>query len=331
LKKVHERLRDKDAWICEPDMLEMYSQQGIMLVDWALIKHQEPKGRPPPRPPPPYTERDAPKSPEVQVPESPPNANANAKSPPNINESVILATPSPPPVCHGIFSPSSQEQSDIAEDLDLDDVYKDSEHIETHLQVDSDEEYLAELNAQQLSQQLRHDANSEILRSEFREWLNAAMSLNENIYEHVGLTQKLFTLGKSVRKSNVGMFDATRSWCSALFFCNPADSDSNRPLAADESFVADMARLVKWVNTLHRGAEMTLLMDDFLMLGTAASASDKDLYRRRKLDVLLRVFVEWDYAGTSVNVNGESSKVLARKGNLLEISSNASKRARTAA
>ncbi|PQE08124.1 hypothetical protein CJF31_00008220 [Rutstroemia sp. NJR-2017a BVV2] len=330
LKQVHERLRDRGAWICEPDMLEMYSQQGIMLVDWSLIKHQEPKGRPPPRPPPPYTERDAQKSPEVQVPESPPNANADAESPPNINESIILATPSPPPVCHGIFSPSSQEQSDAAEDVDLDDIYKDPAHLETHFEVDSDEEYLAELNAQQLSQQLRQAASTEILRSEFRDWLNAAMALNENIYEHTALTQKLFTLGQSVRKANVSLFDATRSWCSALFFCNPKDSDTNR---AEESFVADMARLVKWVNTLRRGAEMTLLMEDFLRLGSAARECDKDMYRRCKVDVLLRVFVEWEYGstGTSTGINGESSKVLARKGDILDIGSNALKRARMAA
>ncbi|PQE31007.1 lim domain-containing serine threonine- kinase protein [Rutstroemia sp. NJR-2017a WRK4] len=342
LKQVHERLRNRDRWITEADMLEMYSQQGIMLVDWSLIKHQEPKGRLPPRPPPPYTERGAQKSPEVQVPESPPTANADPKSPPNIHESIILATPSPPttpsplttpsppPVRHGIFSPSSQEQSEASEDVDLDDIYKDLAHIEPHLEVDSDEEYLAELNAQQLSQQLRQTASTEILRSEFRDWLNAAMSLNENIHEHSALTQKLFTLGQSVRKANVSLFDATRSWCSALFFCNPKGSHSN---GAEESFVADMARLVKWVNTLRRGAEMTVLMEDFLRLGSAARGCDKELYRRCKVDVLLRVFVEWECGSTStgVNGNGESSKVLARKGDILDIGSNSLKRARVAA
>lgn len=314
LKTVDELLRDKSVWICEPDMRKIYSQKGIMLVDWSQIKHQEFKGRPPP-----YTTHDAQRSIEVQVPRSPSIAAVDA------NVDIVPATPSLLPVCHGIFSPDCEEPSDVAEDLDFDDICQDSGHVEPYLEVDSDEEYLAALNAQQLSQQLRQDASSEALRSEFKEWLKAAMSINENVYEHSRLTKKLFALGESVHTSNVGMFDAIRPWCSALFLCDP--TDSSRP--TDEWFVSDMAELIKWVNTLHRGAEMTMLIDGFLQLGSAARVCDKDQYKRHKVDFLLRIWVEFDCSSTSIN--GERRKALSRKRNILKTGSNVSKRARTAA
>ncbi|RAL62126.1 hypothetical protein DID88_002612 [Monilinia fructigena] len=225
-------------------MRKIYSRKGIMLVDWAQIKLKG-KLTPPPLQPPPYTEHDAQRSTEVQVPRSPPIADVDA------NRDIVPATPSLLPVCHGIFSPDGKEPSDVAEDLDLNDICKDLGHVEPYLEMDSDEEYLAA---------------SEALRSEFKEWLKAAMSINENVYEHSGLSKKLFALGDSVHMSNVGMFDAIRPWCSALFLCDP--TGSSRP--TDEWFVSDMAGLIKWVNKFCRGAEMTMLMDDFLKLGSAA-------------------------------------------------------------
>ncbi|KAB8298670.1 hypothetical protein EYC80_000848 [Monilinia laxa] len=314
LKTVDERLRDKGVWICEPDLRKIYSQKGIMLVDWAQIKHQEPKGKPPP----PYTEHDVQRSTDVQVPRSP-IADVAA------NKDIVPATPSLLPVCHGIFSPDCEEPSDVAEDLNLNDACKDLGHVEPYLEMDSDEEYLAALHAQQCSQQLRQDTSSEALRSEFKEWLEAAMSINENVYEHSRLTKKLFALGDSVHMSNVGMFDAIRPWCSALFLCDP--TDSSRP--TDEWFVSDMAGLIKWVNEFCRGAEMTMLMDDFLKLGSAARVCDKIQYKRHKVDFLLRIWVEFDHS--SISINGESRKVLSRKRNMLKTDSDVSKRARTAA
>jgi hypothetical protein len=332
LKTVNERLRDKNIWICESDMRKLYSRQGIMLVDWAQIRQLKtrppllppqllpqlpPQPSPQPSPqPPPYT---AQRSTEVQVPQSPSIVHIDA------NKDIIPATPSSLPTCHGIFSPNCEEPSDVASDLDLDDTYKDPGYGEIYLEADSDEEYLAALNAQQLSQQLRQDISSEALRSEFKEWLKAAMTVNENVYKHTGLTKKLFALGKSVHTSNVVIFDAIRPWCSALFLCDP--TDSSRP--TDEWFVTDMAELIKWVNSLHRGAEMTMLMDDFLKLGSAARVCNKDQYELHKVDLLLRIWVEFDCSSTSIN--GESSKVLPRKRNVLKTGSNVSKRARTAA
>ncbi|ESZ98687.1 hypothetical protein SBOR_0925 [Sclerotinia borealis F-4128] len=293
LKVVHELLCDKSVSICEPDMRKIYSQPDIILVDWAKIIYQEGKDRllsPPP------AKHDAQRSTEVQVPQSP---------------------PPPPPA-----KPDCEEPSDVPENLDPNDFYQDSGHVETYPEVDSDEECLAALN----DQQLRRDASSEARRSEFKEWLNAAMAINENIYGHRGLTQKLSALGQSVRTSNVRMFDAIRPWCSALFLCDPTDSSGRM----DEWFVSDMAKLIRWVNMLHRGAEMTLLMDDFLKLGSSARACDKDQYRLHKVDFLLRVFMEFNQS--SISVNGVSRKVLlSRKSNVLGTSATASKRARTAA
>ncbi|KAF7880025.1 uncharacterized protein EAF02_007662 [Botrytis sinoallii] len=322
LKTVNERLRDKGSWICEPDMRKTYSQQGIMLVDWAQVKYRELKSKPlslPPQSqpqPPPYTEHDAQRSTEVQVPRSPPVADVY------LNKDIVPATPSLLPVCHGIFSPDYEEPLDVADDLDLDDIRKDPGHIEPYLEMDSDEEYLAALHAQQCSQQVRQDTNSEVLRLEFKEWLKAAMSINENVYGHSGLTKKLFALGDSVHASNIGMFDAIRPWCSALFLCDPADSSR----LTDEWFVSDMAGLIKWVNTFHRGAEMSILMDDFLKLGNAARVRDKSEYKRYKADFLLRIWIEFDCS--SISINGESRKVLSRKRNVLETCSDVTKRAK---
>ncbi|CAD6447925.1 0e3970e5-52ce-4e7d-99d0-f9ace80c0107 [Sclerotinia trifoliorum] len=317
LKTVDELLRDKGVWIREPDMLKIYSQKGIMLVDWAQIKHQKVKGRPPPVPP--HNAHDAQRSTEVPVPRSPSIADVDA------NVDVVPATPSLLPVCRSIFSPDCEEPSGVADDLDLDDICKDSGHVEPDLEVDSDEEYLAALNAQQLSQQLRQDASSEALRLEFKEWLKAATAINENVYEHSRLAKKLFALGESVHTSNSAMFDAIRPWCSALFLCDP--TDSSRP--TDEWFVSDMAELIKWINTFQRGAEMTMLINDFIKLGSAARVCNKDEYKRHKVDFLLRIWVEFDCS--RISINGESRKVLSRKRNILKTGRNVSKRARTAA
>jgi hypothetical protein len=69
-------------------------------------------------------------------------------------------------------------------------------------------------------------------------------------------------------------------------------------------------------------------MDDFLKLGNAIYIYNKDLYKLYRVDILLYIFIEFGHSSTSIN--RESSKVLSRKRNTLEIGSNVSKRARTA-
>ncbi|PQE22489.1 hypothetical protein CJF31_00001412 [Rutstroemia sp. NJR-2017a BVV2] len=339
LKEIREHLRNTSTEICESDMRKIYSQQGIMLVNWTHFKHKD-------QPPPLYTAKDTYRPTEVQVPRSPLIAYTDTKSSPN--EAIVPVTPSPVPVCHGIFSPDSDELSDVGEDSHFND-YKGSGHVETYLEVEvevnSDEEYLAESHARQLdseyqfesnareldeeyladirevSQQLRKDATSEALGSEFREWLDAAAKINPNVLGHRALTSKLLTLGESVRESDVAKFDATRPWCSALLFYDPTDSSSTSELqdSTRRLLVSDIAGLIKSINTFQRGAEMTFLMDDFVKLGSAARAGNKEQYTRYKVECQFRILVDKN-----------SSKGLSRKRNISEIGSNV-KRTRIAA
>ncbi|KAF7932630.1 uncharacterized protein EAE98_003929 [Botrytis deweyae] len=305
-------------------------KESTTILNWTHFKHKEPRDQPPPR----YTAKDTQRPAEVQVPRSPLIAYIDTKSSPRIDEAIIPVTPSPVPVCHGIFSPNPEELSDVGEDSHLDD-YKDSGRIETclEMEVNSDEEYLAKSNARELdeeyltdiretSQQPRQDATSEALGSEFREWLNAAAKLNPNVLEHRGLTSKLLTLGESVRESDIAKFDAIRPWCSALLFYNPTDSSSTSELqdSMHRLLVSDMAGLIKSINTFQRGAEMTFLMEDFLKLGSAARAGNKEQYTCCKVECQFRILV-----------NEKSRKGLSRKRNISEIDRNVHKRIRTAA
>ncbi|TGO35036.1 hypothetical protein BHYA_0173g00310 [Botrytis hyacinthi] len=333
LKEIRECLHDTSVEVCEYDMRQLYFQKGVTLVNWTHFKHKEHK-EPEDQPPPLYTANDTQRATEVQVPRSPLIAYIDKKSSPSIDEAIIPVTPSPVPVCHGIFSSNSEELSDIGEGSHLDD-YKNSGRVETYLEVEvnSDEEYLAEFNARQLdeecltdiretSQRLRQDATSEALASEFREWLDAAAKLNPNVLGHRGLNSKLLTLGESVRESDIAKFDAIRPWCSALLFYNPTDSSSTSELqdSTHRSLVSDMAGLIKSINTFQRGAEMTFLMEDFIKLGGAARAGNKEQYTCCKVECQFRILVD-----------EKSSKGLSRKRNISEIDSNVYKRTRTTA
>ncbi|KAF7870322.1 hypothetical protein EAF04_004068 [Stromatinia cepivora] len=341
LKEIRERFCDTSAEICESDMRKIYSQQGIMLVNWTHFKHKEPQDQPPPL----YTANDTQRPTEVQVPRSPLIAYVDTKSSPNINEAIVPVTASPVQVCHGIFSPDREELSDVGEDSHFDDDYKGSGHVETYLEVEvnSDEEYLAESNARQLDSEYQFESNAreldeeyladirevsqqlatwEALGSEFKEWLDAAAKLNPNVLGHRGLTSKLLSLGESVRESDVAKFDAIRPWCSALLFYDPTDSSSTSELqdSTRRLLVSDIAGLIKSINTFQRGAEMTFLMDDFLKLGSAARAGNKEQYTCYKVECQFRILVD-----------EKSSKGLSRKRNISEIGSNVYKRTRTAA
>ena len=324
LKEIRERLYDTSAEISESDMRKIYSQQGIMLVNWTYFNYKEPQDQSPPL----YTAHDAQRPTEVQVLHSP-----------------LTAYVDPIPARHSIFSP---DRGELSGDSHLDNNHKDSGHVETYLdiEVNSDEEYLAESNARQLdneyqlesnareldeeyladirevSQQLRQRATSEALGSEFKEWVDAAAKLNPNVLGHRGLTSKLLSLGESVRESNVAKFDAIRLWCSALLFYDPTDSSSTFELqdSTRRLLVSDIAGLIKSINILQRGAEMTFLMDDFLKLCSAARAGNKEQYTYYKVECQFRILVD-----------EKSSKGLSRKRNTSEIDSNVYKRTRTAA
>ncbi|KAM3067224.1 hypothetical protein ACMFMG_005410 [Clarireedia jacksonii] len=239
LNKLCDRLKESptNTRITMKEMKEMYEAKvpNMYIPEVPELVESEP---------PPYTGNPTQLSPEVRVPQSPSIPNADVRSSPNFEE-AIPPTPDPLPMYHGIFSPDYEQPLDVAEDLDLDDVYKDLGQAETYPEVDSDEEYFAALNAQQLSQQLRQDETSMTLSFQFREWLNAAIAHDGNMYQREDLTTKLFTLGTSVRKSDVELFKATKPWCSALFLFDPSDPSGQPSKQAEGYFVSDMAQLIK--------------------------------------------------------------------------------------
>jgi hypothetical protein len=293
---------------------EMYIQQGAMLVEWSRFVYENQQ-----YPLPPYTQP----SPGVQVPQSPPIIFERETPSINTIEAAIAETPtrtpvSPnlTPVLHGIFSPSIEESLDGK--ANLDDIEEDMRYVEEDFDVDSDEERLANLNSRELSQQFNHGLEvSKILESKFVEWIQTAMRINSKLYEHKRLITKLSILGNCVRTSNTGVFDATIPWCSALFFYDPFDSDKTLGLWEERNswLISDIAKLIKWANEVHYGAEMSpLLVNDFVKLGDTARTValhpgyNKDGYNLQKSVCVAHVVMEFVKPGT-----GENSKPVSRK------------------
>ncbi|KAB8300814.1 hypothetical protein EYC80_002742 [Monilinia laxa] len=335
LKELCKRLSNTSTAIHKINMKEMYVQQGAMLVEWDRFMYQNRQDTLPP----PYTDNPNRLLLEVQVPQSPPIIFEKEKPTINTIEVAIAETPTrtpvspnPKPVLHGIFS-SVEESSDS--EVSLEDIEEDSRYIEMEFDVGSDEEFLANLNSRELSQQFKHDlAVSKMLESRFVEWVNGAITINPNVYEHKHLITKLLILSDCVRTSNARVFDATRPWCSALLFYDPFDSDNTVELWEEKNrwLISDMAKLIKWANEFHYGAEISsLLINDFVKLGSAARTFalhpgyDKAEYSAQKSVCIVRVLVEFGKLGAC-----RKNKSVSRKGHALEIHSNvSSKRAKT--
>jgi len=342
LKELCKRLSNTATGTPKPNMKEMYIQQGAMLVEWSRFIYRNQQDTVPP----PYTEKPTQLLPEVQVPQSPPIIFEKETLSINTSEGAIAETPTrtpispnPTPVLHGIFSSGAEDSLDS--EVDLDNIEEDSRHIkedsryiEMDLDVDSDEEYLANLNSRELSQQFKNDlAVPNMLESKFVEWVNGAITINPNVYEHKHLITKLLILGNCVRTSNARVFDATRPWCSALLFYDPLDSDNTLDLWEERNrwLISDMAKLIKWASGFHYGAEMSsLLVNDFVKLGNAARTfalhpgQDKAEYNHQKSVCVARVLVE--FGKSDASVSRENSKPVSRKRYTLETHSNKSKR-----
>ncbi|PQE15152.1 hypothetical protein CJF31_00007234 [Rutstroemia sp. NJR-2017a BVV2] len=342
LKELCKRLSSTATGTHNTNMKEMYVQQGAMLVEWSRFMYRNQQDTIPP----PYTERPTEILPAVQVAQSPPIIFERETLSIDTSEAAITETPTrtpfssePTPVLHGIFSSSAEDSLDSEVDLDnieedSRNVEQDSRYIEMDFDLDSDEEYLANLNSRELSQQFKHDlAVPKMLESKLVEWVNGAMRLNPNVYEHKHLITKLLILGNCVRTSNARVFDATRPWCSALLFYDPLDSENTLELWEERNrwLISDMARLIKWANEFHYGAEMTsLLVNDFVKLGNAARTfalrlgQDKAEYNHQKSVCVVRVLVEFDKPDASIS--RENVKPVSRKRYTLENHSNKSKR-----
>ncbi|TEY28950.1 hypothetical protein BOTCAL_0981g00020 [Botryotinia calthae] len=315
---------------------EMYIRQALELVEWSRFDAISP--------PPAYIETPQ-LFPEIQVPRSPPMV-FEQKTPLLIHtvEATIAETPTRTPISsnhtlvHGIFSSSCEELPD--NEVNLDDIEEDarSMEMEMNFNVDSDEEQLAILKSRELSQEFNYDLEVlQILDSKLLKWIQTAIRINSNVYEHNQLNTKLTILGSCVRTSNTGIFDATMPWCSALFFYDPFDSDPDNTLGLwkkrNSWLISDIVRLIQWANRFHYGAEMNpLLLKHFRRLGDTArtialnTKSNKDEYDEQKGVCMARVLVEFGKPGisTSKSTSKGNSKSVFRHS--LGTDSNGSKR-----
>ncbi|KAJ8058417.1 hypothetical protein OCU04_012606 [Sclerotinia nivalis] len=186
--------------------------------------------------------------------------------------------------------------------------------------VDSDEEQLAK--EQFVNLQLNYDLEvSQKLNSKLLRWMQTAIRINSNVHEHKRLTTKLSILGNCIRTSNASVFDATLLWCSALFFYDPFDSDSDNNLGLWEKrnlwLISDIARLIQWANGMHHGIEINSLLKHFIKLGDIARTvalditCNKDKYYDQKSVCIVCILAEFSKLGGGSggsSGNGDISK-----------------------
>lgn len=280
---------------------EMYLRQALELVKWSRFDAISPA--------PAYTETPQ-LFPEVQVPCPPPMVFEQQTPSIHTIEATIPETPARTPTSsnhtsvHGIFSSSREELRD--DEVSLDGIEEDTRDMEMNFNVDSDEEQLAILNSRELSQELNHDLEvSQMLESTLLKWVQTVIRINATVYEHNHLTAKLGILSGCANTSNTGLFDATLPWCSALFFYDPFDSDSDNTLGLWEKrnswLISDIVRLIQWANGFRYGAEMDpLLLKHFRKLGDTArtvalvtNKSNKDEYDYQKVVCVVCILAEF--------------------------------------
>lgn len=147
-------------------------------------------------------------------------------------------------------------------------------------------------------------SDSSSLSDDLANWLYTATELGCDVFQHQGLQRKLASLGQYVRTDNKAAFDSTLAWCSALvFFDAPGTSTLNS--AATRVMVAEVARLIRWANGFHRGAEMcATLRQSFLQLCVAARAATiparhvgaDEAYKRQKFACVAEVLAAFGKA-----------------------------------
>ncbi|THV50728.1 hypothetical protein BGAL_0138g00060 [Botrytis galanthina] len=327
------------------NLKEMYFQQGAILLEWDKFVYKEQQ-----RPiPPPYAQpspAQSPRSPspyaqpcpEVQVPRSPPPyAQLSPDAQVSQSSLVILkemieetpprfpASPNSTSV-HGIFS-GCEESSDS--EVNLDDIEK---PIRIDFDVDSDEEELAKeqfanLNPREPNHQVDYDLEtSQMLKSKLENWIETVLPINFNIHHHTRLTTKLSILGNCIRISNTNVFDVTLLWCSALFFYDPYDSDSDNAFGLwgrrNSWLIRDIVEQIQWTNKMCNSTELnSALLEQFIKLGQAARTLALDiLYNKGVYFKQKSVFIAYVLAEFSK----PSRKPVSRK--RLEIDGSASKR-----
>ncbi|TGO12526.1 hypothetical protein BPAE_0827g00010 [Botrytis paeoniae] len=348
LEKLRMHISETATDTYKSNLKEMYIQQGAMLLEWDkfVYKKQQhpvppPYGQPSPevqspRSPPLYAQP----CPEVQVPQSPPlyaqpssEAQVSQSSPVILKETIEETPPRFPTSSnsisvHGIFS-SCEESSDS--EVNLDDIEK---NIRMDFDVDSDEEELAKeqfanLNSREPDQQFDYDLEtSQRLKSKLENWIETILPINFNIHHHTRLTTKLSILGNCIRISNTSVFDVTLLWCSALFFYDPYDSDSDNTFGLwgkrNSWLIRDIAEQIQWTNKMCNRTEISSsLLEQFIKLGQAARTVALDiLYNKGVYFKQKSVFIAYVLA----EFGKPSRQPVSRKG--LETDGSASKRAK---
>ncbi|KAF7942884.1 uncharacterized protein EAE97_006338 [Botrytis byssoidea] len=308
----------------------MYIQQGAILLEWDKFVYKEQQRPIPPR----YAQP----CPEVQVPRSPPpyaqlspDAQVSQSSLDILKETIEETPPrfsasSNSPSVHGIFS-GCEESSDS--EVNLDDIEK---NIRTDFDVDSDEEELAKeqfanLNSREPNQQFDYDLEtSQKLKTKLENWIETILPINFNIHHHTRLTTKLSILGNCIRISNTSVFDVTLLWCSALFFYDPHDSDSNNTFGLwgkrNSWLIRDIVDQIQWTNKMYNSTEISSsLLEQFIKLGQAARAVALDIsYNKGVYFKQKSIFIAYVLA----EISKPSRKPVSRK--RLETDGSASKR-----
>ncbi|TGO34333.1 hypothetical protein BHYA_0202g00180 [Botrytis hyacinthi] len=330
LEKLRMHISESAANTYKTNLKEIYVQQGAILLEWDRFVYKEQQ-----RPiPPPYAQP----CPEVQVPRSPPpyaqlspDAQGSQSSLDFLKETIEETPPrftasSNSPSVHGIFS-GCEESSDS--EVNLDDIEK---HIRIDFDVDSDEEELAKeqfanLNSREPNQQFDYDLEtSQKLKTKLENWIETILPINFNIHHHTRLITKLSILGNCIRISNTSVFDVTLLWCSALFFYDPHDSDSDNTFGLwgkrNSWLIRDIVDQIQWTNKMCNSTEIgSSLLEQFIKLGQAARAValnilyNKGVYFKQKSVFIAYVLAEF---------SKPSRNPVSRKG--LETDGNASKR-----
>ncbi|APA12339.1 hypothetical protein sscle_09g071090 [Sclerotinia sclerotiorum 1980 UF-70] len=330
LKELCKRLGDTGIVTPRPSTLEMYAQQGSMLVEWNRFTYKDRQLFPqhPPTP--------AQHPLEMSLPQEPQVALDGGGGPLNTVEQEIATRQNRieqrsngEPVLGASITWSDVELSDV--DVDLHDFEQSSNLVEMDVNICSDEEILANEQLRDLNLQLRH----EMLRAKLVKWINGSLRLHPDVFRHRGLVNKLAILGDCVRRSNARTFDHTISWCSALLFYDPSDSSDDQLWEERNRWlITRMANMINWINKYHYGAEFSsALFDHFVKLGRVARAfalgpgRDDTEFRHQRSVCIGWILSEFDGLGGERTGRGRGMTG-SRKRNALEARGNISKRGR---
>ncbi|ATZ54442.1 hypothetical protein BCIN_10g04450 [Botrytis cinerea B05.10] len=312
LEEVRNRLSNTGTPtdIHKTNVKEIYVGQTPELVEWSRLY--------PVSLLPSYTKNPPQLSPEVQVPLSPPIIFEQDTPLINTIEAAIEETPPRFPTrsnsisVHGIFS-GCEESSDS--EVNLDDAEK---HMRIDFDVDSDEEELAKEqfanNSRESNEQFDYDLEasqvSRMLSSKLEKWIETVLPINFNVHHHTRLVTKFSILGNCIRTSDADLFDITLLWCSALFFYDPLDSDSDSDNTSglwekrNSWLIRDIVEQIQWANKISYSTEISsALLEHFTKLGQAArivaldAAYNKGAYFKQKSVFITYVLAEFGKPG----------------------------------